>query len=53
MPSSKKAKGVMALSENVDRVVYNDRPLVVMPAVVGGHPSPTNLREIPDKSCRE
>jgi hypothetical protein len=44
-----KAKGEMALSENVKRAVYTDRPLVVMPAVVelgpavlgrGGHLSP-------------
>ena len=28
----------MALSENVERAVYTDRSLVVMPAVVGWHP---------------
>jgi hypothetical protein len=34
MWSLTKTKGKMALSENVERTVYTDRPLVVMPAVV-------------------
>ena len=34
MWSLTKTKGKMALSENVERTVYTDRPLVVKPAVV-------------------
>ena len=34
MWSLTKTKGKMALSENVKRTVYTDRPLVVMPVVV-------------------
>jgi hypothetical protein len=49
MRSLKKTKRVTALNENVERTVYTDRALVVIPAVIelvpavigrGGHLSP-------------